>query len=40
MRRYDRAGRACWARFLASFGFVRHPSAPADLRLPAAVGGW
>jgi len=40
MRRYDRVGRACWARFLARFGFVRPPGAPADLRLPAAMGGW
>ncbi len=39
MRRYDRIGRACWARFLERFGVVRHPTAPADLRLPAAMGG-
>ena len=39
MRRYDRLGRACWARFLERFGVVRHPVAPADLRLPAAMGG-
>ena len=39
MRRYDRAGRACWARFLERFGVVRRPTAPADLRLPAAMGG-
>jgi phenylacetic acid degradation operon negative regulatory protein len=39
MRRYDRAGRACWARFLASFGVLPHPEAPADVRLPAAMGG-
>jgi phenylacetic acid degradation operon negative regulatory protein len=39
MRRYDRAGRTCWARFLERFGVVRHPNAPADLRLPAAMGG-
>lgn len=39
MRRYDRAGRACWAGFLGSFGVVPAPGAPADLRLPAAMGG-
>jgi phenylacetic acid degradation operon negative regulatory protein len=39
MRRYDRAGRACWARFMRGFGVLPHPDAPADVRLPAAVGG-
>ncbi len=39
LRRYDRAGRACWARFLDGFGVLPRPSAPADLRLPAAIGG-
>jgi phenylacetic acid degradation operon negative regulatory protein len=31
MRRYDRAGRACWAGFLREFG-VLHDRTPADLR--------
>jgi phenylacetic acid degradation operon negative regulatory protein len=39
MRRYDRAGRACWARFMRSFGVLPHPEAPAEVRLPAAMGG-
>jgi phenylacetic acid degradation operon negative regulatory protein len=39
MRRYDRAGRACWAGFLGGFGVVPAPGAPVDLRLPAAMGG-
>jgi phenylacetic acid degradation operon negative regulatory protein len=39
MRRYDRAGRACWSRFMRGFGVLPHPEAPADVRLPAAMGG-
>jgi phenylacetic acid degradation operon negative regulatory protein len=39
MRRYDRLGRGCWKRFLEGFGVVRHSGAPADLRLPTAIGG-
>jgi phenylacetic acid degradation operon negative regulatory protein len=35
MRRYDRAGRACWAPLLRAFG-VPHLHAPADLRLVVA----
>ncbi len=38
MLRYDRAGRACWARFLGRFGVLPRPDAPAELRLPAAIG--
>jgi len=39
MRRYDRVGRGCWSRFLGSFGVLPRPAAPADLRLPSAMGG-
>jgi len=35
MRRYDRAGRACWTAFLREFG-VLHDRTPADLRLAEA----
>lgn len=37
MRRYDEAGRACWAPFLARHG-VRHRRAPADTRALARGG--
>ena len=37
MRRYDAAGRSCWAAFLTRHG-VRHRSAPADTRAHALGG--
>lgn len=36
MRRYDRLGRACWARFMQGFG-LPHVAAPLDLRLDPAA---
>lgn len=39
MRRYDRAGRACWSRFLGGFGVVPRPGTPAEIRQSVAAGG-
>src|SRR5262249_22566876 len=39
MPRYDRAGRACWARFLGGFGVLPRPGTPAEVRLTVAAGG-
>src|SRR5215468_7410737 len=39
MLRYDRAGRACWARFLGGFGVGGRPSTAAEVRQSVAAGG-
>jgi phenylacetic acid degradation operon negative regulatory protein len=39
MRRYDRAGRACWSRFLGGFGVGGRPGTAAEIRQTLAAGG-
>ena len=39
MRRYDRVGRASWARFMRGFDILPEARTPADLRIVERVGG-
>ena len=39
MLRYDRAGRACWSRFLGGFGVGGRTGTAADTRQTVAAGG-